>query len=182
MDNKKDSHCGGGSERRCSARSRLFTLVTVRGRGNQDKLWAWDIGLGGMKARSRKARFPGTFLDLEFRLPDSKEILRVGAQVTDMEATDDGSVGLGLRFCRVSPMVQMAIYRFMDRRRRLWEPAPRAKAELAGETVQEERPFEGLLSHAFDTLRAKECQLPSSSYLGPSAELARLSQVLGPSR
>lgn len=181
-------------ERRGSARSPVFMLVQCKdGRG---AMWAWDAGLGGLQCRSRVVRFPGTYLDVSFRLPGDAYRYHVGAQVTTLDRADDGSVSLGLRFCMVSPRLQMGLYRFLDRRRRLW--SDEADAEPRDEIPHadprdvialpsvppwprpSERPFDGLLLHAFAALRDKETAHPDFDVRGPSADLLRLSHILGP--
>jgi len=147
-----------GDERRDSARSRLFILVHTG--TNDEPMWAWDIGLSGMQCRAPKARWPGTYVDLRFRLPETQEALEVGAQVVSMEPTAGGQVSLGLRFCTVSPKVQRAIYRFLDRRRAMWQEEQRFDAEHEAPSESPARPFEALLREAYASLRAKELLRP----------------------
>src|SRR4051794_26684949 len=99
---------------RTSARSRLFMLVRTR---SNDTLWAWDIGLGGMSCKTTKPHFPGTYLDVEFTLPGTKERLALGAQVVGLHQDDSGTITAALRFCRVPDTARLALYRFLDRRR-----------------------------------------------------------------
>ncbi len=107
------------SDRRGSARSRLFTLVqTGDGLG---PMWAWDIGLGGLLVKAKRPRWPGTYLDVTLTLPGTGETLKLGAQVLTLDQDADG-VGMSLRFCRSSAAARLAIYRFLDRRRALWDP------------------------------------------------------------
>ncbi|MCK5687705.1 hypothetical protein KAI87_00475, partial [Myxococcota bacterium] len=54
--------------RRLSARSPLFMLVKAK--GHNVKMWAKDIGMGGMLCDSDNPIWPGTYLDLSFSLPD----------------------------------------------------------------------------------------------------------------
>src|ERR1044072_8443845 len=68
--------------RRASVRGRLYMMV--RAERLPDPLWAYDIGLGGLKVESRWIVFPGTYLDLSFRLPGTRELLKVGAQVATL--------------------------------------------------------------------------------------------------
>lgn len=119
-----------------------------------EPIWAIDIGLGGMKAVSRSLVFPGTYLDLSFRLPGTSELLKVGAQVGtlgDADGYEAGSVTLGLRFCRLSKGNELSIYRFLDKRRGLWTSQGESKPE-----VHEARPFEALLRDAYTALQAEE--------------------------
>ena len=147
------------SFRRASARSRIYMMV--RTSRVKDPLWAFDIGLGGLQVKSSVVVFPGTYLDLAFRLPGSKELHKVGAQVATLgDAPDDdvlqgrattGGVALGLRFCKLTARVQMAIYRFLDKRRHLWttEGDEPAQADI-------DKPFKGLLLDAYSALQAEE--------------------------
>jgi hypothetical protein len=138
--------------RRSSARGRLHMMVKA---GKlPEPIWAIDIGLGGLKAVSRSLVFPGTYLDLSFRLPGTRELLKVGAQVAtlgDAPGYEPGSVTLGLRFCRVSKGNELSIYRFLDKRRGLWTSQGESKPE---EHMQ--RPFEALLRDAYTALQASE--------------------------
>ncbi len=177
-------------DRRDSARSPLFMLVHTPAGA---PLWAWDIGLSGMQCRSRAPRWPGTYLDLRFRLPGTHDELKAGAQVMTLDQAED-ELSLGVRFCMLSAMAQRAIYRFLDHRRLLWEksgqvaPAPgEPSLPLLSEIVaglaeppvvapQEERPFEKLLLEAYASLRAKELQ--HLAYIrAPKSELPRLSAL-----
>lgn len=138
--------------RRTSARSRIYMMV--RANRLKDALWAFDIGLGGLQCQSRAVMFPGTYLDLSFRLPGTRELLKVGAQVAALGETPSGDasggVALGLRFCRLSARAQLSIYRFLDKRRSLWTSRDDAPQETAA------RPFEGLLLDAYTALQAQE--------------------------
>ncbi|MEZ4272528.1 MAG: hypothetical protein R3C68_14200 [Myxococcota bacterium] len=117
-----DSHSlESDSDRRDSARARLFTLVqSADGKG---ALWAWDVGLGGMQCHASHVRMAGTFMDLTLRLPGSEDILHIGAQVISFDQTSSGKISLALRFCRLSMKATLAIYRFLDSRRALWDRA-----------------------------------------------------------
>lgn len=165
-------------DRRKSARSRLFMLVeTGDGKG---PLWAWDIGLGGLQCRALNVRFPGTYLDLKFRLPGSDEFMKVGGQVTSMDRSEDGSLSLGIRFCVISPRLQMATYRFLDDRRSLWDPKViHATPEKPDDRTDLTEPFEALLLEAFASLRVKELRRPAFIRRGPSQDLENLSRILG---
>jgi len=144
------------SERRGSARGPLYTLVQS---GDGQPWWAWDIGLGGMHCQTRAPRWPGTYLDLEFTLPETSDRLRTGAQVVSLDRQPQGDLSLGLRFCRLTARAQLAIYRFLDRRRVLWERPPelrpaRLMADLAARhpalapLLLHEQPFRSLLLEA----------------------------------
>jgi hypothetical protein len=147
------------SFRRASARSRIYMMV--RASRVKDPLWAFDIGLGGLQVKSSALLFPGTYMDLQFRLPASKEVLKVGAQVATLgEAPDDdvlqggstgGRVALGLRFCKLTARAQLSIYRFLDKRRHLWTTTGDETAQADGDT-----PFAELLSDAYSALQAEE--------------------------
>ncbi len=174
-------------ERRTSARSPLFMLVNITG-GNAgvDQLWAWDIGLGGIQARSRKTIFPGTFVDLKFSLPGTPDAMSVGGQVTSIDEAPEGGLSLGIKFCRPSRRLRMSIYRFLDSRRVLWDetvvsPAPVAVAVAdAGLNVQSiERPFEGLLLESFHSMREKEMGGVAALKSHPSRDLWILGRLLG---
>ncbi len=139
-------------ERRGSARSQLFMLV--RAGDGSAPLWAWDISLGGMQCKSKRARWPGTFVDLSFTLPGSNQRLEIGAQVVSLDVGNDGVAVLGLRFCRLAPGAKLALYRFIDGRRGLWageEPVQdilaRRHPRLA-HLFRRERPFAALLAEA----------------------------------
>ncbi len=138
--------------RRASARGRLHMRVLA---GKlPEPIYAIDISLGGMKAVSRSLVFPGTYLDLSFRLPGTRELLKVGAQVAtlgDAPGHEPGSVTLGLRFCRLSKGIELSIYRFLDKRRGLWTSQGESKPD---EHVA--RPFEALLRDAYTALQASE--------------------------
>ena len=146
-------------ERRASARSPLFMMV--RQRGANDPLWACDIGLGGMQMRARTARFPGSYLDLVFKLPDAGDTMEVGGQVLSLDEAEPGQLAVGVRFCMLSVKAQREIYRFLDRRRALWadEPLRELEADCSSAGAQilaAERPFEAMLLEAYASLRAKE--------------------------
>ncbi len=149
-------------DRRDSARTRVFVLVHA-GR-EEEPMWAWDIAMGGMQCRSNTPRWPGTYLDLRFRLPDSEEMLEVGAQVMTLEPAAGGQVSLGMSFRALSPKAQRELYRFLDRRRQMWNEERRFAASK--NAVAEDgagpaaRPFEALLSDAYASLRAKELLRP----------------------
>ena len=117
------STSSASADRRASARSRSCILVTPQ--DGTSPLWAVDIGLGGMQVKSRTTRFPGTYLDVQFALPDTREKIRLTTQVVNLGRRGDDGVYTGLRFCRVAKNDQLAIYRFLDRRRLLWEDEKR---------------------------------------------------------
>ncbi len=102
-------------DRRSSARGPLYMMVETRGGGAP--LWACDIGLGGMRCTGPVA-WPGTYLDLSFALPDDIQRIEAGGQVVALEESG-GELVMGVRFCRLSDGARLAIYRFLDRRRRL---------------------------------------------------------------
>ncbi len=103
-------------DRRRSVRGPLYMMVDTR--GARVPLWAFDIGLGGMRCTGPTA-WPGTYLDLSFVLPDDLQRIEVGGQVVSLGEAD-GEIAMGVRFCRISDGARLAIYRFLDRRRRLW--------------------------------------------------------------
>src|SRR5690606_19693278 len=108
----------GSFNRRSSARASLF--VPVRIDGSSEVLWAHDISLGGLQCTTKTPRWPGTYVDIELELPDVRETVRAGAQVVSLDKRGSETV-LGLRFCRLPSGAEMAIYRFLDRRRILWD-------------------------------------------------------------
>ncbi len=172
-------------ERRDSARSPLYMMV--RPRDVDEPWWAWDIGLGGMLCRTRKPTFPGTYLDLKFRLPHTDGDLKVGGQVVALDDID-GELNLGVRFCMPSVKVQRSIYRFLDRRRELWSPtpmeltdAPRVLPPLpeANRAPTITRPFEALLLEAYASLRAKEMRRLAFVRTLQTDHLPRLSGLVG---
>ena len=144
------------AERRDSARSRIFVLVHAG--ASDEPMWAWDIGMSGMQCRSPKPRWPGTYLDLRFRLPETTEPIELGAQVVSMEPAAGGHVSLGLRFRAMSPKAQRAIYRFLDRRRALWEDEQRFEREAGAEAAEADspRPFELLLREAYALVQQRK--------------------------
>lgn len=146
------------AERRNSARTPVFMLV--RNLQTRDGMFAWDIGMGGMQCRARRPLWPGTYLDLGFKLPETSELLEVGGQVMTLNDGAQGDLGLGVRFCAISRKAQLALYRFLDRRRLLWDPSaeqPRPQPALpAMAEANSARPFEALLLEAYASLRAKE--------------------------
>ena len=169
------------SERRDSARSRLF--VVVRATDCPHPMWAWDLSLSGMQCRTLRPRWPGTYMDLRFRLPDIGETLHVGSQVMTLEDAPEGGLSLALRFCNLSSKSQRLIYRFLDSRRGLWdgtwtnglpinaklkdvvdEIPPRIPAEARAEA----RPFEVLLIDAYRTLQRKALRAHTPPALLPS--------------
>jgi hypothetical protein len=165
--------------RRDSARSRVFMLVQVGEGGSHGSMWAHDIGLGGMLCRAGAARFVGTYLDLSFTLPGTDEVVTAGGQVTQLDSDDNGYL-LGIRFCMLSRRAQMAIYRFLDRRRPLWDPKVVPAPKQAQQQLDEDaRPFEPLLLEAFAALRAKELRRPTFVKNGPSRDLESLGRILG---
>ena len=140
-------------ERRNSARSPLFMLTQAK---DGEAMWAIDIGLGGMQCRARTPRWPGTYVDLSFKLPNTRACLEVGAQVTTIDRIEGGEVILGLRFCRMSAGASLAIYRFLDRRRTLWSPRGQTPARKSvcerfpqlRPILEREQPFARLLLEA----------------------------------
>lgn len=155
-------------ERRSSARSPLFTLV----RSDRGTLWAYDIGLGGMFCRGTAAIARGALLRLEFKLPEIDARIVGQGEVITCIAGDDGRYNLGIRFTEVSRAARMAIYRFLDRRRELWEQ-PAAPAT---------RPFQKLLLGAFSQLRRLEVVQRGLADSGPSRDLLALGRMLAPDR
>jgi len=168
------------TERRTSARSPLFMMV--RDKRTSSSLWASDIGLGGMQCRSKTARFPGTYLDLSFRLPDTQDELQVGGQVLSLDEMTPGQLALGVRFCMVSSKAEREIYRFMDRRRSLWDQEAVVEAMVAEPSAAEkilsrERPFEALLLGAYADMRAREVRRLGFIRSLPTQDLPPLSQL-----
>lgn len=145
----------------------------------EGSLWAHDLGLGGLQAVSQQLHCVGQFLDLRFRLPGRPEELKVGGQITRVEPAGEGSVTLRIRFCHVSPKVQMAIYRFLDARRAMWDEREMEQPRRPVPPPEDPRPFAKLLHNAFATLRAYETAQPDFAERGPSRELSTLSRVLG---
>lgn len=143
-------------KRRNSARMRLHMPVNITRASDLTSriLTAFDIGLGGMQCVSKIVVFPGTYVDLAFRLPGTRELLKVGAQVASLSDSADGSAVLGLRFCRLSARAQLSIYRFLDKRRERWT----SQGENTGtdDSQAGPRPFEGLLKDAYGALQAEE--------------------------
>ena len=128
--------------RRQSARSPLFMLVET----DQEMLWAIDMGLGGIKCQAKSYAEVGRFMDLRFRLPGDSRHLKVGGQVTGFDRCEKGTVTLNMRFCRFGNSDQLALYRFMDRRRSLWDRSSAAEASPAPHKAT--RPFEALILEA----------------------------------
>lgn len=141
--------------RRDSARSRMFVLIDAAdGRG---PMIGYDIGLGGLLCRTRAVRLPGTFLDLSFTLPGTAEQIRIGSQVVSLDAEPNGEAILGLRFCMPSRLAQMAIYRFLDARRALWdEVVIETRRPHIADLDFGETPFQALLLEAEAALKAQE--------------------------
>ncbi len=160
-------------DRRDSARSPLCMAV----RCGDDFLWAWDLGLGGLQCRSRRPWFPGTYLDMEFTIPGG-EAFKVGGQVASLDQAPDGGLSFGIRFCRPPAQLRLAIYRFLDQRRRVWDPE-RSKVEPPLVVYDPDaRPFEGLLLEAFATMRLREQQLAGFVRRSPSRDLEILGRIL----
>jgi hypothetical protein len=154
------------SDRRASARSQSFILVTTSDGGGP--MWASDIGLGGMQCKSQTLRWPGAYLDVEFTIPDTRETVNVGAQVLSLNRDRDDDLTLGLRFCRISGHDQLAIYRFLDRRRCMWDPTAEPETPRRRSLAQrhpalaallgQEQPFASLVAEAQSTLARLEAQ------------------------
>jgi hypothetical protein len=161
--------------RRTSARTALFMLVHTQ----EGTLWAHDIGMGGLLAVSNRLSCVGQFLDLAFRLPGRPELLKVGGQITKVEPAGEGAVALRVRFCNPSPKVQMALYRFLDGRRAMWDENEIERPRRPVPPPDDPRPFAGILLQAFSALRALENAQPDFEDKGPSRELSLLSRVLG---
>jgi hypothetical protein len=157
------------NDRRNSARSRLFMLVRTKQPGT---LWAWDIGLGGMQCKSSRMMWPGTYLDVEFTLPGTKEAVSAGAQVISIGTDADGTTTLAFRFCRLPDQGRLAIYRFLDRRRYLWENKKqrerRVHPELA-KVMDRPEPFAELLREAYSSMRMKTLRAETTTMIRKSA-------------
>jgi hypothetical protein len=106
-------------DRRRSPRGPLYMMVEPL--GHRAPLWARDISMGGLRCESSRPLWPGTYLDLGFSLPDTRERIEVGGQVMSLDGSGAEAL-LGLRFCLLADSARLAIYRFLDRRRRLWRP------------------------------------------------------------
>jgi hypothetical protein len=106
-------------DRRDSVRGPLCALVEAG--PSRSALWAHDLSLGGLRCATTRPFWPGTYLDLRFALPDTREPIEAGAQVLTLDEEADG-LSLGLRFCSLSDGARLAIFRFLDRRRFLWAP------------------------------------------------------------
>ena len=142
-------------DRRTSARSPAFMMV--RARDFSAPMWCDDIGLGGMKCRSTQVRWPGSYVDLNFRLPGSPKSFQIGGQITSIQNTDgDEEISLGLRFCMMPDQWELDIYRFLDARRELWGASEERK-ELKGikRYLSRIKPFEALLLEAQAAMRVK---------------------------
>jgi len=175
-------------ERRNSARSRSFILVQPR--DGTPSMWASDISLGGMQCRTNTTRWPGSYLDLSFTLPDTRETFEVGAQVLSLGKADDGQLMLGLRFCRIPAGAQMAIYRFLDRRRAMWFGESKADVEAPALPRQgrylpaivamlgKPKPFAQLLCDAQRTLRNTQRQAAARRAPPTFGWLGRLNRLM----
>lgn len=149
------------AERRLSARAPLFMLV--QSNGSPEAFFANDIGLGGMLCQTKKPRWPGSFLDVRFQLPETAEPLTSGAQVISLDEGKSKTLSMGLRFCNLSSKAELAIYRFLDRRRQLWDERELLRLyENYREQQQEQRledarfPFAKILRRAYAAIREKE--------------------------
>ena len=158
----KKSNRPDASNRRSSARTPVCMLVhTDDGR---DPIWAWDLGLGGLRCNSSNLRMPGDFLNVRFALPGESETYKVKCQITSLDGDVNGSSILSLRFCATSARLTMALYRFLDRRRALWSDTIPDDGDAFLETVEHTnvvdlteitgaaRPFEGMMLHAWAAL------------------------------
>ena len=96
--------------------------------------------------------------------------MRVGAQVTSITDGFRDGLTLCLRFCRLPDAAGLVIYRFLDRRRQLWQ----ADAAVEKPVPPLRPPFEKLLLEAFHTLRIRE-----RGRRRPSRDLLLLSRILG---
>lgn len=114
-------------DRRDSVRGPLCALVEAG--PERLPLWAHDLSLGGLRCATNRPFWPGTYLDVRFALPDTRETIAGGAQVLSLDEEADG-LSLGLRFCALSDGARLAIYRFLDRRRYLWAQAGSASGLL----------------------------------------------------
>ena len=141
-------------DRRGSALFPAFILVRER---NGGPMWACDVGLGGMLLKSRRMRFPGTYMDLSFTLPGTTEVIRVGAHIMNLVHHENGTFTLAARYCRLTSKAQMALYRFLDQRRVMWAPeedVPQIARQFGIELSPEQRPFEGLLQESYEALQS----------------------------
>ena len=105
--------------RRVSARSPVY--MAVRDVKGGSAMTATDIGLGGLQCTTTSAHWPGQFLQLEFTLPELDEQVRVGAQVLSIDASSEGRMAMGLRFCLPCRKTKMLLYTFLEQRRALWD-------------------------------------------------------------
>ena len=104
-------------------------------------------------AALRKAKGPASGGgEIGFAEPDSRERIVTGSQVMVVDTSEAQELMLGLRFCCLADGARMAIYRFLDRRRRLWD---KAEVHEEGLLVAPEDP----LSPAFD------CHAPFANLL-----------------
>jgi hypothetical protein len=162
--------------KRDSARTPVFMLVQT----SAGALWAFDVGMGGLRVFSRKMLNIGQYLDVSFRLPDEDTEHKVGAQVASFQSWPQGGLAVRLRFCRPSKSLQLALYRLLDRRRAMWDAEViHHVAEAPAPVDLDARPFEGMLLEAFAALRLKELNRPGFSRRGPSLDLENLSRLLG---
>jgi len=158
-------------ERRNSARSKVYMLVQTSKLRNP--LWARDIGLGGMQCSTSQWVGPGTFLQVHFRLPTLDETFEVGSQVLTVKEFARDNLYLGLRFCDVPDAARMAIYRFLDKRRLMWDEKAMAalkkkpvllaaKNAITTSSIDHSQygvpklPFNSLLKEAYTSLRFQE--------------------------
>ncbi|MBN1960788.1 MAG: PilZ domain-containing protein [Deltaproteobacteria bacterium] len=144
--------------RRLSARGPLYMLVEAR--AHKPAFWAFDVSLGGIRCISEKPIWPGTYLDLSFIIPDSREHIVTGGQIITLDINENDEVLIGIRFCCLASGASMAIYRFLDRRRRLWDPTLKDHEENVLATrfphlahiFTNKTPFANLLAETYETL------------------------------
>jgi hypothetical protein len=160
--------------RRGSARGPLFMLVQV----GDEPMWAFDISMGGLKCYTRRFRTIGQLVDLSFRLPGDPAPHRVGGQITGIDDSLGEGLTLRIRFCRPSRALYFDVYRFLDRRRRSWDPTVIHHVPPKCTYTELDRPFEALLLEAFASLRLKEVHRPGFVRRGSSRDLETLGRVL----
>lgn len=91
-------------------------------------MWAVDVGTDGMLCESTVTVWPGSFLDLRFRLATratkERPVVSVQGQVVTLRSGESGLVRLGIRFVSASAQAKRTLYGLLDDRRSLWSQAP----------------------------------------------------------
>ena len=82
--------------------SRVATTIPLKPIDGEGWLIAHDISLGGMQVTTIDARWPGTLIPIQFRLPRSQRMIRATMRVVGLVEVPHG-IGLSLEFLKLAP-------------------------------------------------------------------------------